>query len=145
MPKRSEFKTVIINQKDYNTLLRWSLCLTEVGGLCFGKDNTIKYVERLTNQLNMKHYYMWDNSERRQLIVEYQKRGLDLVAEFHSHGATAHMKTPSPADTQYFQAGLPHLICFPIENIIRCWLMSKNLNKVRRSNIDLHVISRDMS
>lgn len=139
MSKGTELRNVSISRKNYNTLLRWSLGLKEIGGLCFGKGTEIKSIVRLTNLTDSRNYYSWSKSERKDLIAHFQKRGLNLIAEFHSHCHTQHLKWPSPLDVKYFQSGLPHLICFPHETIIRCWLMTKSYKKTKELQMKLKV------
>ena len=142
MSKGTKLSAINISKKNYDTLLRWSFSVKEIGGLCFGKNNEIKFVERLTNQTDSRHYYSWDKIERRELIAKYEKHGYQLLAEFHSHSDKSHNKAPSSLDVGYFQSGLPHLICFPLENTIRCWLMSKSLEKTRASKISVKIKSK---
>lgn len=142
MSKRFKFSNLIIGKKNYETLLRWSLGLKEIGGLCFGKGNEITFAVRLTNLTDSRNYYSWCKTERKNLIEEFEKKGLKLIAEFHSHCHTQHLKWPSPLDVKYFQSGLPHLICFPHEATVRCWLMTKSYKKTKESKLNLKIKSR---
>lgn len=142
MLKGPKLNYLVIHKTNYQKLLRWSFSVKEIGGLCFGIKNQIKYVERLTNQTDSRHYYSWDKTERKNLITDYQKRGLELIAEFHSHCNSAHLKTPSKLDVKYFQSGLPHLICFPLENKIRSWIINRSLEKTKSSTVTLKIISK---
>lgn len=140
MSKGTKFHSIIISKKNYITLLRWSFSLKEIGGLCFGKGQEIKFVERLTNETNSRQFFSWNQKERMSLIEKYKKKGFDLVAEFHSHPTRNTNKSPSRLDTKYFLKGKPHLICFPAENAIRCWLMCSTTKKTRNSKIEIIII-----
>lgn len=137
MPKGTKLSTIIITRKNYDTLLRWSFSVKEIGGLCFGKGNEIKFIERLANQTDSRQFYSWNQKERMILIEKYKNKGFQLVAEFHSHPTRNTNKSPSRLDTKYFLKGVPHLICFPVENAIRCWLMCCTTKKTRNSKIKL--------
>lgn len=144
MPAQTKLTDLNIRPTEYETLLRWSLSFKEVGGLCFGNGYSVKHVERLTNLRDSKDYYAWNKKERSELIESYQARQMNLVAEFHSHSRATHLKTPSPDDTRYFQPNIPHLICFPEEGLIRCWLMSRDRKRTLSSPINL-IIERKAS
>lgn len=139
MSKRAKFDNLIINKKNYKTLLRWSLDLKETGGLCFGVKNEIKLVVRLPNLSESRNYYSWCKEQRKVLINDHKKQGLTLVAEFHSHSHQQHLKWPSQLDVKYFKSNLPHLICFPHESIVRCWYMTSDYKKTKEMKISLKI------
>lgn len=142
MSKGTKLNNIIISKKNYETLLRWSLGLKEIGGLCFGKGTEIKLVVRLANLTDSRNYYSWSKTERKTLIDHFKKQGLNLVAEFHSHCHAQHLKWPSPLDVKYFQSGIPHLICFPHETTVRCWLMTRSYKKTKDLKLNLKIKSK---
>lgn len=120
MPQRTQVANLLILHSQREKMIRWSMSLNEIGGICFGKNNTITNSIRIPNELAYKkNHYLWSESLRAEYI---KSSNLIPLAYFHSHPSIHHLRRPSKEDILYFPKKLPHLIVFPNEKTIGAWM-----------------------
>lgn len=143
MSAKFRFDHLKIEKSEYNKLIRWSLSLYEIGALAFGKGNHITKVVRIPNALSSRDHFIWNWPERRRAIRQAEMEGLELVCESHSHPRSqrgGHLPHPSLSDLKYFKRLSPHLIIFPTEPGIRCWVLRQSIRDTIESELEIEVI-----
>lgn len=137
MPKKLKPKTLTIMKSVFQKALRYSLSLNEVGFLFFGSENLITEVVRIKNDSSQKRNFITLNRRAyRDALESMNGIGLSLIAEGHSHSQAKHLKHPSCDDLKYFKKGL-HIIVFPHEQEIRCWVLTDSIKTTLQSEVCL--------
>ncbi len=72
----------------------------EACGLLAGLDGRVQKLYQITNSLHSTTHFQMDAQEQVQAFLDLERRGLELLAIYHSHPVGP--STPSPADLAEF-------------------------------------------
>lgn len=135
MPSAFPFDCIRIARPEFDRVMRYGLSLNEIGALCFGHENLITKVVRVPNILRSRDYFEWDRAEYRRVLVAMESLGQELIGELHSHSMPYHANEPTLMDRRYFRRNAPHLIAFPTQGKVRCWMLQKSRRLMLQSEI----------
>ena len=70
----------------------------ECCGILAGKDQAVSHLYRITNTARSPYRYLMDPQEQLNAMLDSERKGLELLAFYHSHTHTA--AYPSPTDVR---------------------------------------------